>query len=270
MAIIRAILASGLPAHLKTTLMALAAYGYDGRNIRPALATVAADLGKAPRRVRADVSALVALGVLVPITDRLGGRGRACVYAIAIAALPARKPGRARPGIHSAMQSANPDAGVRVSAPAPAVENLSTALEAPAANPDAGVRVSGVNPDTGVRGSQINRSQSEDHAAPAPRALAPVSIWSLRRHVLAAVHRTIELGGVYIRPDGSVNIAEVSAEVKRIVASSLRASWDTPRELQSMIEAALETRRRLTEAAARRRSFRRMEGRALEALGAIR
>ena len=85
-----AVLQSDLPAHLKPTASTLALFANDaGDNIYPSVARLAWLVGKTPRRITADLSALCKVGVLVALTPRSGG-GRSTQYHLDVDALPKR------------------------------------------------------------------------------------------------------------------------------------------------------------------------------------
>lgn len=104
-----------IPSTLKATAVAMAMFsngdgmGFDGQGIRPGLGTLAAFLNKDVKNVRADVRKLIALGVLVPLTERKSSfdtpgwrSGLPMAYAMRLDALiPAHmagaKIGRSRP-----------------------------------------------------------------------------------------------------------------------------------------------------------------------------
>jgi hypothetical protein len=92
---------STLPSHLKWTLVVLALYATDsGDRVFPSVARVAWQLGVSDRQARANIAALCALGVLVPVTPRKGGAGKTTEYRIDVNVLPAgefQKPGSRLP-----------------------------------------------------------------------------------------------------------------------------------------------------------------------------
>jgi hypothetical protein len=96
----RNVMASGLPEHLKRTAIALALYADpDGNSIRPSVKTIAHLTERSERVVRRNITKLVAIGVLLLLTDRRGGhrsdgRGRSSVYHLNVNALPERVPGQ--------------------------------------------------------------------------------------------------------------------------------------------------------------------------------
>ena len=68
------VLESDLQPHLKMTAAVLALFGSDsGEKIYPSVSRLAWLLSKTPRRVTADLTALIEAKVLIPVTDRNGG-----------------------------------------------------------------------------------------------------------------------------------------------------------------------------------------------------
>jgi len=93
---------------------------------------------------------------------------------------------------------------------------------------------------------------------PAAARMPACSIWEVRPHVLAAVHKTLELGPPYLDASGAPVLAELVAEVKRIASRDLGATWQG-RELDAMITAALERRLAVHRADRAREAFRARE-----------
>jgi hypothetical protein len=88
-----AVMDSGLKASLRPTALALARFASDdGGNIFPSVERVSWLAMKTERQVRADIGALLDVGILVAETPRTGGRHRATRYRMRVEKLPARPP----------------------------------------------------------------------------------------------------------------------------------------------------------------------------------
>jgi hypothetical protein len=110
---------SALPPHLKALAGVMALFANDeGENIYPSVGRLAWLVSKTDRRVRADLTSLINMGVLIPTTARDGGgagRGRSTRYELDVSALPVRAQWNRKPGrTHQGSLSGNPDADVRV------------------------------------------------------------------------------------------------------------------------------------------------------------
>lgn len=141
------VLESDLPRHLKATATTLALFANDeGLRIYPSVARVAWLVGKSASRVTDDLSALCRLGVLVPLTARAGGRGRATEYHLDVSALPSRPPFKSKPHRgREGFASVNPTADAMVSdaeCPGPNQESTSQTVETPALAPETPTLVS--------------------------------------------------------------------------------------------------------------------------------
>jgi hypothetical protein len=138
-----------------------------GEHIYPSVPRVAWLLGKGPRRVTADITALVALGVLEPLTSRRGGRNRTTQYRFNVADLPKRPAWKPRHERHP-LERDNPDSGVSVSAAKPRRDDHETMTSTAET-----LTWATQNPDVHVSRSFSDRSeeQKEDRA---PSALSLV------------------------------------------------------------------------------------------------
>jgi hypothetical protein len=118
-----------------------------------------------------------------------------------------------------------------------------------------------------------DRTVQESSAPLAPRAMpapgeshtppwlrARLSIWQVRSHILASVHRLLEQGAPYVDADGQPVLSELMAEVKVIASRDLHAEWEG-RELQSIVDAALGRRASMQEAEVAREGLSRRERR---------
>lgn len=109
---------SGLRPHLKSVAGVLALFANDqGERIYPSVSRLAWLLGKTPRRVSADLTALIDLGVLIPVTPRTGGvgkrGGKSTHYEMDVTALPTRDSWRHEPGHpRQGSETSNPDTHV--------------------------------------------------------------------------------------------------------------------------------------------------------------
>ena len=73
-----AVLESDLPRSLKPTAVTLALFANDdGERCFPSVSRIAWLLSKTPKNVSSDLTELCEVGVLIPLTPRSGGRGRA-------------------------------------------------------------------------------------------------------------------------------------------------------------------------------------------------
>lgn len=97
-----------------------------------------------------------------------------------------------------------------------------------------------------------------------------LSIWEVRNHLLAAVHRLIEQGEPYLYPDGTINLTELDYRLKEIAAKDLQAEWHAGRELQSIVEAAIARRNRIKSGEVMRAHYEARERKALERLRRLR
>jgi hypothetical protein len=111
------VLESALPAHLKATAVALALFASDdGQRIYPSVGLVAWLVGKTPRAIRADLEALLGVGVLTAVTPRHGGRGLSTRYQMHQSALPSREKYQPKGGSRSPrIAGGNTERGFRVS-----------------------------------------------------------------------------------------------------------------------------------------------------------
>lgn len=92
-----------------------------------------------------------------------------------------------------------------------------------------------------LRSRSRSRSKAKDQGPPSPRPPAACTVWEVRPHLLAAVHRTLEQGDPYVDSRGSPLMAELMAEIKTIASRSLGAEW-RGRELDAIVTAALARR----------------------------
>jgi len=230
----RAILDSHLPPHLKFTAIVLASFDQaSGDSIFPSLALVAWLIGKAPRRVRADVAALVKLRLLRelgPAGERDTRRGPAPKrYALDLAALP-KKHGRQRPSFQPSSMLPNPDADVRVFPEKPG--RVSAETRTPLTE----------NSDAGVLQGSEESTYGRDQEPQPPADLLTLS--ELRKNLAAATHAMLDHGREADYRDRRTDawlVGTIVGELKPI-ARQLGGEWDTQEELNVIVEGVLRTR----------------------------
>lgn len=88
------VLESALPSYLKYTLHVMVFYWGNevADNLFASREHIGWLIGKTPRQITSDLTALVKLGVLVEVTSRTGGRRRTTRYRLNVDALPLRPP----------------------------------------------------------------------------------------------------------------------------------------------------------------------------------
>lgn len=96
-----------------------------------------------------------------------------------------------------------------------------------------------------------------------------LSVWNVRTHLVAAIHKLIDSGAPYVDTYGEPVHSELMEELKTIASRNLNAEWEG-RELQAILDGALGRRASMIEAEVARDSFRRREAKQLRALRRMR
>jgi uncharacterized protein YdaU (DUF1376 family) len=83
-----------------------------------------------------------------------------------------------------------------------------------------------------------------------------IPVWSVRTHLLSAVHQLIASGAPYLDASGQPVFSELHDELKNIATRQLHAEWEGD-ELRAILDAALGRRAVIVEANVLREGFRR-------------